>query len=259
MRSLFLGGGVVLSGLLLSFSDTTNTTTTVTPMRLAGSDLTISVQNEADHAITQARHWLHLQQAKDGSWGTHDKVLKTALATLALSWDTTPESHISAAGGLSWLRNSSDMPEVDMEAQAWRLFVVKLYAAEPEERHRPLLNKLSQQALRDWDTRTPFVQFCWQMLAPPGMETHVPPTLCWRYNAWPQQQSANRLEWQFVHLCLRQLDAAQWGNLDWRQESAKALVRSQKKDPKGGGYWGPAADETAYVETAYAVLTLFML
>lgn len=76
--------------------------------RQPGGRLHLSIQNEADAAVSRARWWLQTVQHPDGHWGESNR-LTTAYAVLALH--PMPEDDTLQAAihrGQEWLRNTSD-------------------------------------------------------------------------------------------------------------------------------------------------------
>jgi hypothetical protein len=236
----------------------------VTPARLPGSPLDLSVQNEADHAVRQAVRWLADRQQPDGSFGETNRVALTSLALFALSASRQPGLTDPCSRAALWL-SATETNRIDaLDAHAWRLLALSLVLPESAER-APFLRRLAARAPADGTVGRAFWDeaLAQSGLAPPPPPDPDTPHLLARAAAlWPAPFADARAAWRFARLVNRsasgQLLRGQTP-IDWRRQLAARFINTQKTDPRGGGFWPSDAPDGPLAETAYALLCLLEL
>jgi hypothetical protein len=240
-----------------------------TPMRQPGASLDTSIRNEADHAIRQAARWLADRQHPDGSWGESNRVELTALALFALSGARQPDQSGPSARAALWLNTTATNRLDRLGVHAWRLLALALVLPASPERI-PFLRRLALQApAGPQDAAAPADRALWhEALAlaglgpPPVPEPDAADRLARAAAAWPPPFADTRTTWLFARLVNRAANGMLLHGkepIDWRKSVAGQLVSTQKKDPRGGGFWAADTPDGQLAETAYGILCLLEL
>jgi len=238
-----------------------------TLVRLPGASLDASLQNEADHALSQATLWLDAQQHPDGSWGESNRVRLTSIALFSLKGSRQPSHAEACARAALWLGGSVSNRIDDLGTHAWRLLAIAIML--PEEPSRTnLLRRLADQGEALETGASAGARTFWrEALAAAGLGRPPPPDgdvssrLTQAAAAWPPSLSDNAGAWRLARLINRagngQLLCGD-APLDWRTDLARHLINTQRRAP-AGGFWKAPTSDGQIEETALGILVLLEL
>lgn len=143
--------GIVLAAACPAAAETNRTAPTrltTTGIRTSGP-LSVSLQNEVNEAIDRGRSWLLAQQNVDGSWGSNNCTRLSALATLALAHDASPEQKRAVEKGAHWLLSpAATNPSCAFapDTMAWRELTLQAVVPANAERTTDFLRQLSARS-----------------------------------------------------------------------------------------------------------------
>ncbi len=240
----------------------------VISIRQPGASLDTSMQNEVDHAVSQAAAWLAARQNTDGSWGLTNRVRLTSIILLSLNASRQPGySEVTARASL-WLDAHAADRLDDLETHAWRL--IALSRVMPDSAARTHLLQGLSDAAKTLEPNAPTnaLRFWKEAQATAGVGAPLPPAsdatnrLSALASEWPPVPSGNATAWQSAHLVNRVGNGQLVQDnrpLDWRRDLAQRLINTQRSAPSDGGYWDAPDPEARLGETAFGLLTLLEL
>ncbi|MCL2105235.1 MAG: hypothetical protein FWH21_09380 [Kiritimatiellaeota bacterium] len=227
-----------------------------------------------------AADWLAARQQPDGSWGSaYGNTLLTSVAWLALKGMGDAVDAIARDRAVVWLDREPVEADAAWEVYAWRILMIAhaLPADSPERKSRieaiiphrwrlaRILSKEDMPKRNDvWLWHEAIVQSgVWLGMIQSGPHAFPDSEALEEIEAFasnypPEARDPESL-WSFARLVnrhrggllLRETEA-----LDWRNDFARVLISTLRKDPKGGGYWDGTTDDAKIRATAFALLAL---
>ena len=254
----------LLTYIYLTFSAFTDSSIPLHKIRESGDSLDISIQQELNRATELGIQWLKVHQNKDGSWNESNKLVTTAICTMALFSTSDKSLTPQIESGMQWITsNSCQCSVTNFSIIAWTT------AASIITRTPGCTVKLHSNKIKNPDNQLTAVESAVRReillglrLMEPNKSLRKDATI--HYKKLSHKLNTNTQQMLQMWLDARVINREGGGQLinnqgqrvDWRHIFAQKIISSQIIDHQGGGLWQSVNYSENIQNTALAILIL---